>query len=97
MDGGLVFIHGVDAVASLEVAGDGSLGAVAGDTDPVFGVMTPPLEEGAGLSVLEHAGGAHDDHRVVLLGVYASVLFEVVDVPVFKGVGLRKEKGTSSL
>ena len=50
--------------------------------------MAPSFEEGSGLSVLKHAGGAHNNHRIVLFGVDAGVLLEVVDVPVLERIGL---------
>ena len=59
--------------------------------------MAPPFEEGTGLSILKHAGGAHNDHRIIFLGVDAGVLLEVVDIPVFERIGLHIVYFTSSL
>lgn len=59
--------------------------------------MAPSFEEGAGLAVLQHSGRAHHDHRVALFAVYSGVFLEIVDVSVFKWIGLSGQIGTYSL
>ena len=89
--------HAGDVVSLFEIAGDAALRAIASDADPILGIMAPSFEEGSRLPVLEHARRAHDHHGVVLFGVDAGVLLEVVDVPVLEGVRLSGEWFTSYL
>jgi len=49
------------------------------------------------LAVLQHSGRAHHDHRVALFAVYSGVFLEIVDVSVFKWIGLSGQIGTYSL
>lgn len=48
--------------------------------------MTPAFEKRPRLSALEHAGSAHDDHRIALLLEDPLIRFQIVYVAVLEGV-----------
>ena len=89
--------HTRDIISFFKIASNTTFSTIPSNTHSILGIMAPSFEEGSRLPVLEHARRAHDHHGVVLFGVDAGVLLEVVDVPILEWVRLSGEWFTSYL
>jgi len=93
----LIIIHTVYTITFLQITGDTTLSAVASYAHPIFGIMTPPLQQSSRLSILQHSRCAHDHHRVIFLTIYSSIFLKIVNMFVFEGIGLYNINCTSYL
>lgn len=82
----LIITHTNNLAIQFQITRNTAISTIASNNHPILLIVTPFLQQGPRLPVLEHARGAHDDHRVVLFLVDFLLAAQIVDVLVVEWV-----------